>query len=121
MHFSWAIDFYEDGANSAWLLPNRIYEGGRHGAVPIARAAVETGRFLDALGVGVLLGFTAAEDLQRFFSALTPEGYAEAAARLAGVPHAAWVEDGQDGTRLAGLLGAPGAVGTNRGATITNA
>jgi succinoglycan biosynthesis protein ExoL len=31
VHFAWAIDWFEAGANSAWLLPNRIYEGGRHG------------------------------------------------------------------------------------------
>ena len=30
-HFTWAIDFYEAGANSLWLLPNRHYEGGLHG------------------------------------------------------------------------------------------
>ena len=29
VHFSWAIDFFEEGMNSNWLLPNRLYEGGR--------------------------------------------------------------------------------------------
>ena len=36
VHFSWAIDFFEEGLNSSWLLPNRLYEGCRFGAVPIA-------------------------------------------------------------------------------------
>ena len=36
VHFSWAIDFFEEGLNSSWLLPNRLYEGCRYGAVPIA-------------------------------------------------------------------------------------
>ena len=36
VHFSWAIDFFEEGLNSNWLLPNRLYEGCRFGAVPIA-------------------------------------------------------------------------------------
>src|SRR5262249_14019083 len=35
VHFSWAIDYYEHGQNSTWLLPNRIYEGSLYGTVPI--------------------------------------------------------------------------------------
>ena len=37
VHFAWAVDYYEDGANSNWLLPNRLYEGGLFGAVQISR------------------------------------------------------------------------------------
>ncbi|RWE58136.1 MAG: glycosyltransferase family 4 protein [Mesorhizobium sp.] len=55
VHFSWAIDFFEQGLNSEWLLPNRLYEGCRFGAVPISMANTETGRFLDRQGIGVLL------------------------------------------------------------------
>ena len=55
VHFSWAIDFFEAGLNSNWLLPNRLYEGCRHGVVPIAMRGVETGRFLAGRGIGALL------------------------------------------------------------------
>ncbi len=55
VHFSWAIDFFEDGQNSEWLLPNRLYEGCRFGAVPISMGDTETGRFLDQQDIGVLL------------------------------------------------------------------
>ena len=34
VHFSWTLDYYEEGQNSAWLLPNRVYEGTLYGAVP---------------------------------------------------------------------------------------
>ena len=44
VHFSWAIDMFEEGLNSSWLLPNRLYEGGLYGAVPLAAAGVETSR-----------------------------------------------------------------------------
>jgi len=27
VHFTWAIDYVEEGQNSSWLLPNRVYEG----------------------------------------------------------------------------------------------
>ncbi|MBZ9895973.1 MULTISPECIES: glycosyltransferase family 4 protein [unclassified Mesorhizobium] len=55
VHFSWAIDFFEAGQNSEWLLPNRLYEGCRFGAVPISMANTETGRFLGRQGIGILL------------------------------------------------------------------
>jgi succinoglycan biosynthesis protein ExoL len=55
VHFSWAIDFFEAGQNSEWLLPNRLYEGCRFGAVPISMGNTETGRFLNRQDIGVLL------------------------------------------------------------------
>ena len=55
VHFSWAIDFFEEGQNSEWLLPNRLYEGCRFGAVPISMGNTETGRFLNQQDIGVLL------------------------------------------------------------------
>ena len=55
VHFSWAIDFFEDDLNSKWLLPNRLYEGCRFGAVPIAMDGTETARFLRSRGIGIVL------------------------------------------------------------------
>jgi len=105
VHFTWGIDCYEAGANSAWLLPNRLYEGGLHGAIPIALAAVETGRWLARHDAGVLLGEPLEEELPRYFSALTAADYEAAAHRLAAVPRSAWLDDGgDDGARLARAL-----------------
>ncbi|GAB7554508.1 glycosyl transferase family 1 [Novosphingobium sp. 11B] len=53
--FVWAIDYFEEGMNSEWLLPNRLYEGLAHGAIPIALKSVETGRWLARRDVGLLL------------------------------------------------------------------
>jgi succinoglycan biosynthesis protein ExoL len=36
VHLSWSIDFLDDGTNSTWLLPNRLYVGGYHGTVALA-------------------------------------------------------------------------------------
>jgi succinoglycan biosynthesis protein ExoL len=55
VHFSWAIDFFEAGQNSSWLLPNRLYEGCLHGAIPIAVAGTETAAFLDRHGIGLIV------------------------------------------------------------------
>lgn len=51
-HLAWAIDWFEEGLNSEWLLPNRLYESIAHGAVPIVRENTEMGRWLSARGAG---------------------------------------------------------------------
>ena len=85
-HFAWAIDWFEEGLNSSWLLPNRIYEAIAHGAIPIALADVEVGRWLARHGAGLrvqnaddardqILAMTGAqlEQLQREITAVPPE------------------------------------------------
>jgi len=74
-HFSWAIDFYEAGGNSDWLLPNRLYESLCFGAVPIAVAGVETARWLEAHSVGAVIAAPIEDNLPAFLSALTPDAY----------------------------------------------
>ena len=73
VHFSWAIDYFEEGQNSRWLLPCRIYEGCFHGAVPIALAGTETAAFLDRLGIGVVLEDTNPETLARVIGGMSRE------------------------------------------------
>lgn len=68
--FVWAVDYFEEGRNSDWLLPNRLYEGLAHGVVPIALRRVETGRWLHRHGVGILVDDPVAE-LPVLFAALT--------------------------------------------------
>jgi succinoglycan biosynthesis protein ExoL len=82
VHFTWAIDFYQEGANSTWLLPNRLYEGGLHGAVPIALRDVETGRWLQQHGLGLLLELPLEESVEKLLSTMTLQIYRDAATRL---------------------------------------
>jgi succinoglycan biosynthesis protein ExoL len=90
VHFAWAVDFYEAGRNSDWLLPNRLYEGTLYGAVPLALASVETGRWLAARQCGVRLEDTRDQSLERslleFFCGLDSARYAVARTALARVP-----------------------------------
>ncbi|MFQ6550857.1 hypothetical protein AAD018_000760 [Aestuariibius insulae] len=51
----WAGDWYEDEANSVWLLPNRIYEGGYFATPALAPAGTETARWIAENGAGLLL------------------------------------------------------------------
>ena len=71
-HFVWAIDYYEAGGNSDWLLPNRLYEGLRFGGVPIALIGTETARWLSTRCVGITIGEPLGEELLRHLKTLPP-------------------------------------------------
>ncbi|MGV3576542.1 MAG: glycosyl transferase family 1 [Devosia sp.] len=73
VHMVWAIDFFEEGQNSAWLLPNRVYEGCLNGAVPIALAGTETAAFIERHGIGVVIPDIEPQTLQTLFAGMTPE------------------------------------------------
>ena len=73
VHFSWAIDFFEEGQNSRWLLPNRLYEGCLHGAIPIALAGTETATFIEGLGIGLIIPDIEPQTLSDLFSSISPE------------------------------------------------
>jgi succinoglycan biosynthesis protein ExoL len=88
VHFAWAVDYFEAGGNSDWLLPNRIYESCAYGAPPIALAAVETGRWLSARRVGLALPEPLEASLATALDRLDASTYAELAARVARLPAA---------------------------------
>jgi hypothetical protein len=87
-HFSWAIDFMEEGLNSAYLLPNRLYEGSRYGAVPIALNSVATGRYLADRGFGLPLAELS--DLEGVLDGLTASEYAGLRGAVEAQPDAAF-------------------------------
>jgi len=89
----WAGDFHDAGANSKWLLPNRLYEGGYYGAPPFAPADSETGRWIEAHGFGFTLAEPLEETLPAFTEALTPERLSEARARLAAASDSVFLQD----------------------------
>lgn len=103
MHFNWAIDYFEQGMNSNWLLPNRIYEGGRHEAVPLALNGTETAAWLKGLGLGVTLS-DPEQELESFLDGLTPESYLALKEAALAVPRQAFVADQSECNRLGALL-----------------
>lgn len=104
VQFAWCIDYFEEGGNSAWLLPNRLYESAFHGTVPIALAAVETGAFLRRRDCGVTLGEAPKDDLLRLFRDLTPQDYRMQLDALARQPRRAWSADAADCAALVRAL-----------------
>ncbi|MBB5533976.1 hypothetical protein [Rhizobium giardinii] len=106
VHFSWGIDFFEEGLNSSWLLPNRLYEGCRHGAVPIAMRGTETARFLSAKHIGLLLDRAESAALAHLLADMTPARYLMEFDRVAGTGSGSWVFDKADCQRLVSRLSA---------------
>jgi hypothetical protein len=103
VHFNWTVDYFEAGANSDWLLPNRIYEGGAFGAIPIARAGTESADWLHRAGIGVALN-DPARDLEPFLDSLTAEKFSALACAARKVPRHAFVATSADCQQLVRAL-----------------
>lgn len=73
VHFVWAIDFFEEGQNSRWLLPNRIYEGCLNGAIPIALRGTETAAFIERHGIGMVIDDVNTRTLVELFAGMGRE------------------------------------------------
>lgn len=90
VQFVWAIDFFEEGLNSDWLLPNRLYEGALHGAIPIALSTTQTGRHLSERGLGLTLASAGPDEFVRRFTAINAASYRDLSAALAATDPAEW-------------------------------
>ncbi len=117
VHFSWAIDFFEDGQNSTWLLPNRLYEGCRFGTVPIAMAGTETASFLERQQIGLVLSEPSTAALAETLSGMTAERYAALRGDVLARDTATWICGRSDCRALVARLervaaenGAPSAI-----------
>jgi succinoglycan biosynthesis protein ExoL len=86
VHFSWAVDYFEQGQNSSWLLPNRIYESCFFGAVPIAVEGVETARWLAEKQIGLTLTGKPETALRNVLTTMTERRYERMFDALQGVP-----------------------------------
>jgi succinoglycan biosynthesis protein ExoL len=76
VHFSWAVDYLDDGVNSDWLLPNRLYEGGLCGALTLTRAETATGRHAVAQDLGWAFPEPLEDSVIAFLRSLDPAVYA---------------------------------------------
>jgi succinoglycan biosynthesis protein ExoL len=106
VHFAWVADFYEAGQNSDWLLPNRLYRAALYRAVPIAAANVETGRWLQSRGSGIVLEEPVGASLVEVLRSMSPGGFAHAKSSLDGIPRSDLVTDVNDCKDLVGKLAA---------------
>lgn len=92
VHFNWCGDF-SDGANSQWLLPNRIYEGGYFGIPALAVERHETGRYVQENGLGVTLAAPYLDSLVGYFRSLTIDQYHSLRTAIEAKPLEMFVDD----------------------------
>ena len=107
VHFAWTMDFYEAGANSDWLLPNRLYRAAYYGAVPIALATVETGHWLRRHQAGLLVDDATPALLRAQLEAMTPATFAALQQNLDHIPNTALVTEDAECAAFVRALGAP--------------
>lgn len=90
VRITWLPDRYDQGANSDWLLPNRLYEGGQQGRVPLALAGTESAAFLARLGIGLRLEAPSIEALRVLLDPLTTADLDRLGAAVRAVPASTW-------------------------------
>jgi len=99
-HFAWAIDFYEEGLNSDWLLPNRLYEAIANGSVPIGIAGVEIGRWLAERQVGLSVSDAEGGVLEAL-KTMSPQEYERLQAQVTALARNTVIADRSDCEALA--------------------
>lgn len=93
--FNWCFDESDPNGNSAWLLPNRIYEGGFFRVPALGAEETETGRWIAHHAAGFTFSRPYGEALADFFRKLTVAEWesAEQACRAINSDHLAGEAD----------------------------
>lgn len=108
-HFAWAFDWFEAGANSDWLLPNRLYEAGFFGVPALALAGTETGRRVRDDGLGWAVDEPVAGAVVDLLHHLDEDAYRARRRALLGLPRATFLDDGDTGAMVRAALGSSAA------------
>jgi succinoglycan biosynthesis protein ExoL len=82
----WSQDLWQAGANSDWLLPNRIYEASYFGCPSIAVSGTETARRVEEDGLGFVLPVASSDALVTLLRGLDAAMLRAASARLLAMP-----------------------------------
>lgn len=101
--FNWCFDYSAPGANSSWLLPNRIYEGGLFHCPALAASGTETGSWLESHGLSTSFGDDLFQELYNFFASLAIADWQNLVARCAAAPNSLFVAE-SDYARLSDTL-----------------
>lgn len=105
--FTWTIDCFEEGLNSKWLLPNRLYEGCYHGAIPIAAMSTQTAAALRERRLGVTLSELSPGSLAAALGDLDAQAIRSLSGAIMACDRRSWAADDGDCrdlvTRLSGF------------------
>ncbi|MCU0748917.1 MAG: hypothetical protein MUF13_05150 [Akkermansiaceae bacterium] len=102
--FNWAFDESDPNGNSAWLLPNRIYEGGCFGIPALASAATETGRWIASREAGWTFAEPLASSLTDFFETVSPQDWSKVRQHCAARPRTDFTGEGDYAELTAEIL-----------------
>ncbi|NNH32068.1 glycosyl transferase family 1 [Rhizobium sp. SEMIA 4085] len=102
--FAWTADSFEEGLNSKWLLPNRLYEGCLHGAVPIAVQGTETAEVLRRNSIGLILSDATSFALSMAMEGLDVRRFRELESAVAACDRRNWEIDEADCKNLVAWL-----------------
>ena len=92
----WAQDLWQRGANSDWLLPNRIYEASWFGCPSIAVTDTETGRNISRNNLGFTLATPSADALIDLVDRVDPSTINEVSDQLLAKDDAAFMLHSND-------------------------
>ena len=101
---TWAIDYFEEGACSEWLLPNRLYESGYFGVPMLTRAGTATAEYVNRKGLGWALDNPVADNTIALVDQLNPQEFRQVCNQIADHPKSAWVEIDDAGQLIANLM-----------------
>ena len=104
VHLTWAIDYFERGLNSDWLLPNRLYEGSFSNRPIIALAGTATAAWLESGGSGIIIQGDPNTELDTLVANLTPVRYGELQQAVAAIPTVDLVYKAEDCRSLAAQI-----------------
>lgn len=93
VHFAWGFDYLDAGANSDWLLPNRVYEGGAFGAVCLTRSGTMTARYIQEKHLGHAIDEPVAEIVCGFLEQLDQVAYSAMASAVASQPRSTFIDE----------------------------
>ncbi|SCW82256.1 succinoglycan biosynthesis protein ExoL [Rhizobium mongolense subsp. loessense] len=102
--FAWTADCFEEGYNSKWLLPNRLYEGCLHGAVPIAVQGTETAEALRRHNIGLILADATSHALSMAMEGLDVRRFKSLKSAVAACDRRNWAIDEADCKSLVAWL-----------------
>ncbi len=95
-HFNWCPDYFDPDGNSPLLLPNRLYQGGALGVVPIAIEGQESANYVKNHNLGYVLPEASADALIAFLETATWDDYLLARARNYEARETLFLEDATD-------------------------
>ncbi|HVG47036.1 MAG TPA: glycosyl transferase [Rubellimicrobium sp.] len=102
----WMADRFDAGLNSDWLLPNRLYEGGAHGRIPVALEGTEVAATLRRHGIGLILPRPDAAAAAEVLDPISEQDLERLEAAMRRVPAEAWsVTEGDCTALVAAILG----------------